>query len=168
MVKTNSLLRKIKKHQGLSLAEILVSVTIFVVAVAVLYTGFAAGNMSWRTHENTILSQREVRKVLGRMSRDLRQAAVKPGGITQDANSARIDFSLSGQGSFYYEWDSLSANPDQVIKGNASSSQVIATNISYLQFTLGTNTLLINITASASQAGGQQGSFSLKQKVSFR
>ncbi len=152
--------------KAFTLTETLISVLIFVFLIAALYQGLSAGTLSWHTQNNAVLSQREVRKALSRMARELREASNPI--VTQDANSARIDFTRPDVGGVYYTWDSLSANPDQIIRTDTSSSQIVATHISSLEFTSEPTAIIINVTAIGSQPGGKTASFSLKKKAALR
>ena len=167
MVKVLLFLNSVRSRKALSLMEILVAIGLLVIVVGMIYAAFSAGNVAWHTHENVVFAQRKVRMTLIRMARDLREASDLV--LTQnDGVDARIDFTRPSEGSLYYLWDSQGANPDQIIRGDATTTQIISTNIANLQFTVGTQEIVIDVTAGSSQVGGHSGVFSLKRKVSFR
>ncbi len=66
--------RLFKNHQGITLAEMLVTVIIFAFILGICYTLLISGSDSWETNSARVELQQELRKAMDWITQDLRQA----------------------------------------------------------------------------------------------
>jgi len=153
-------------NRGLSLVEILVSMLILAMLMGVVYTGFSAGYMSWQTYQSNIITQQQVRKVFETLKRDLREASNIS--ITQDGTNTNLSFSKTSGDSIDYTWTNTGDDANQVIREVNGSGTPIANSISAFTLTDNTTSVTVTISATKSSATGQDGAFSLKEKIALR
>lgn len=66
--------RLFKNHQGITLAEMMVTVIIFAFILGICYTLLISGSDSWETNSARVELQQELRKAMDWITQDLRQA----------------------------------------------------------------------------------------------
>jgi len=145
-----------------TLTEILVVVAIIVVVIGLVHTSFLSGNMSGRVYETRITVQREARKALSNLVRELREASDVE--VTSGAGTTEINFSRTGFGAITYSWSDSGVNENQLLRNN----EVVASYISTLSFDDNTDSVTINLTSTKTIPPDQEVNIVLKEKVALR
>lgn len=158
----------IKTKQGFSLAESIISAAIMAIIMGGLLTTFVAGNRSWNTYMAAVNVQREVRKSIDIMTRDLRAAENVL--LTQDTNNVTLTFTHPSYGDITYTWtaDESSADANRIIRQAGTQSRVVAQNISAFVVTDSTTDVIIDITSAEGTSYGAANSLQLAKKIAKR
>jgi len=160
----------IKSQQGYTYIEVMMTIAIFSVIMGALYTGLVAGEVSWDRYDDTTIAQREARKAMFYLSKDLRTAKL----ISFDEQTAdKIKFSFHSpqDGSITYSWDKTGVDTANIIRSTDSNSFLVATGIADLDITENTNDIDIQITTytdPSDDAGDPGVTFVLNDKITKR
>jgi Tfp pilus assembly protein PilW len=149
--------------EGLALAELVVSVLLFMFIVAGLFTALLAGNKSWQTYGATVRAQQEVRKAISWMSRDLRIAQNLPAGT--GSISLPLTFSQPGVGTVTYSWVTTGAQANRIIRQTATRSWIVANKISAFSVSQTADDITVNVTATVASSRVQNSTFQLAHKM---
>jgi hypothetical protein len=152
--------------KGLSLAELLVSVLLFMFIVAGLFTALLASNKSWQIYGATVRAQQEVRKAISWMSRDLRIAENLQ--ITPGTGSLTLTFSQPGVGTVTYSWITTGADAKRILRqiaGRTLPPWKVANNISAFSVSQSADDITVNVTATVAASRVQNSSFQLAHKM---
>ena len=151
----------LNKKKGFSLVEILIASVVFALIIGAMYTGLQAGQISWKTYGNNIVTLRDARNVLMIMAKELREAASGNPVVTTVPSSVTLVFTRPDVGVITYIW---------TVADNTISRQgtTIASNISSLSFDESADYITINLIATKETPGGQASNLTLKKKVALR
>jgi len=150
---------------GFSLSELMVTVLLFTGILALIYSTLIVGNSSWQVSKNSILLQQEARRALISMTKELRSAE-----DVSVPQADQIDFSVDGIGDIRYALESNQITRKDPVTGLSPDgrSVILANSISNLSFTLDTEAVVVDITATATTLRGNVLNFNLSGKVKFR
>jgi prepilin-type N-terminal cleavage/methylation domain-containing protein len=133
-------------RRGLSLVEMLVAITIFGVAMAVIFSFVTGARRSYANMSDRVEYQQSVRAVLSLISRELRSAGCDPGGANFDAfavadqTNLRFRMDLDGDGAIevaepaedvVYQYD---AAQEELTRDSGSGGQTVLRNVTALAF----------------------------------
>ncbi len=154
----------LSNNQAFSFAELLVTVAILAIVIGVMQSSMVSGNFSWTSYQGTIGAQGQARQALFAMARELRQASDIV--VAQDGSS--VDFTRSGIGNISYDWSAIGADANRIIRTDSTTTRTLAKNISALSFVANETTITIDVTASASVAGGRTSTAQFKERIALR
>ena len=154
-----------KNIRAFSLTELLIAISIFVIAIGAIYGVMLVGNNAWKTYENRIAAQREARKAIARMVRDFREASV----ITPAGGNTFYTVDLTRGGTdITYEWSSSGAAAHTLRRTVDTDETIIAQNISSLSVSQDSSSVTVTVTATKESAGGQTISATMSGKIAKR
>lgn len=156
----------LRKKRAFTLVEILVAVSLFALMLGALYTAFVGGNATWQTYSGKATAQKDARGALFAMTKELREASNIS--VTQDANTATINFTNGDGNAASYSWNKTGTNAKRIIYQDTIKTRIIATDISALSFTNDSASVTITITSTKQMPRGQTGTFNLKEKIALR
>lgn len=147
--------------KGLTLTELLISLSVFTIAIAGIYAVTHTGYFSY-SRESTAANLMRARDAMDRLVREIR-AASSATITTMSATSDKITFTTpAAAGAQYY------LNGDQIVREYPSGTvRVVADHIGLLKFVLNGSLLTIQI-RSEKLLSGQTVSFNVKEKVVLR
>ncbi len=151
---------------GMTLVEMLVSIVIFAFMAATLYTGFLAAQTTWQVYKGNIRTQREARKALIQISRELREA--QSVAIVKTTGTVTLSFGRPDHGTVTYLWSDSGDNADQIRRIEEVVPKIVANNISFCDFTDLTGSVLIELTARDDTQSGETIYYNLKEKIALR
>lgn len=123
---------KFKKNRAFSLVEFMAALSIFSIVVGSLYGALAIARISWSSSSASIVLQKEARRALDTITRQLRIAS----SVTISESGSKIEFDSNS-----FELESVDPNIDDIIveegftSVSATPQAVVATNVSSLMFT---------------------------------
>jgi len=173
--------KRLKDQQGLSLAEVMVTVVLFLLVAGALYLSASAGQNSWQVNTAQIQLQSELRKAMEWMKYDLIQAGpssildVPADGAGYSTITFQIPSTVSG-GSIVWDSDRIifalgGADGTQLLRRKGADVKVIAQNVQTLQFTrqiASSNILEIALTGQKADIKGTPLSYQLSFQVKLR
>lgn len=133
-------------RRGLTLVEMLVAVTIFGVAMAVVFSFMTGAGRSYANMSNRVEYQQSVRAVLNLMSRELRSAGCDPREVgfarfaVADQTVVQFRMDLDGDGAIevaepaedvVYQYVAAS---DELTRDSGSGAQTVLRNVTALEF----------------------------------
>jgi len=156
---------------GVTVLEFMVASVLTLILLGGLMTIYVTGKNSWERNKSTVLTQREVRKALSWMTRELRGAenlVVNQSPNDINPNDIDINFVLADTGNVLYSWKTTGGSPNLIVRTVGAQTRTIAQNISALNVTQTLTDVIINITASAQTLQGETTTFQLEKKVVMR
>jgi prepilin-type N-terminal cleavage/methylation domain-containing protein len=155
----------LKANHGFSLTEMIVSVGIFSVIMAGIYSILYVGNISWSMQDANVNVQRQARLAVDKMSRDLRVATGLS--IDQEEGTVSVVFTKNGA-PVSYDWTSEAGSTQyQLIRTVNSVPIVMAQDISAFSVTESADNITISVTASV-EARGKTIDYTLAANVAKR
>ncbi len=137
---------RLTSNNGFSLLEMMVSIGIFSIISAGIFSVFYVGNISWSLQDANVNVQSQARRTVSKLSRDLRIASGLT--ITQDADNVDVSFSKSGSAITYAWTTDAGSTRHQIVRAVDGVSIVTAQNITALSLTETATDIKINVTAS--------------------
>jgi len=153
-------------NTGHTLTETIMSMAIFTIIIAGIYSTLYVGNISWAVQDVSVNVQSQARRVIGRMTQDLRvgQNIV----ITQDADNVAIALTRSGSAITYSWTTDAGSTQNQLIRAVDGTAVVVAADISALSLTETASDVKIDLTISAQSNLKQTMNYSLVGNVAKR
>lgn len=132
-------------ERGFTLAEVIIAVMIFGLVMAATYQIFWVTDTSWRRGEARIDAQQNLRIVMDRMSRELRQA--KSFNIVEDPPDPPVlEFINQDGGEISYSLDEADNEIQRYVNGTGGN--IVGYNIGAVEYQVaGSRTVTIKLTA---------------------
>ena len=142
----------IYNRKGYTFVELMMTMAIFAMIMGGLYAGLIAGGISWQTYDAAAITQREVRKTIFYMARDLRMAQSLT--FTQDTSEdVSFAFHHPSDGQVTYSWSTTGDDATKIIRQTADSSRLIAYNITAFVVSETSSAITISVTATVDLPG---------------
>lgn len=162
-------MRKISllNKKGVSFIEVMVAGTIFTFMMGALVTVFNTSNTSWKRQDAAVSTQREVRRALIYLAKDLRSASSALT-LAQSASSVTLSFTTPTAGAVTYTWTTSGGTANRIIRQTGITSTTVGNYITAFTITDNTSDIDINVTATSSNAQGALGTYQLTKTVAKR
>ncbi len=157
---------KTTSKKAFTFTELMVTLSIFTVIMAAIYTTFIVGNRSWVLFNTHAVLQRETRDCMIQLTKELRKA--KDILIIRDAESLRVNFIRPTLGSVSYLWSSAGENANKLMRTNQGGTRVLANNVAFLSLEQTQDSIVIDLTTEIRNKSGEKATFRLKEKVARR
>ena len=158
----------LNRSAGFTLVEVMMTVLIFSMVMGGLYTGLIAGSRTWQVYDIKSATQREARKAVSYLSRDLRMAK----NLSFSAHGqAEIIFSFRHpvEGPVKYSWSAAGGQSGKIFRESAQRpSRIIADNITEFSIEESQKDISYAVTATAVLPDKRYDTFRLSSKVSKR
>lgn len=171
------------KNKGMTLLEIIIVVSLFVIIIACVFNVLAKSRTSWNAGASQLNVQYEARRGIDAMVKELRQTGlpsiidVPPDGASYNSITFKIPTAISIAGitwSDNVQYSRAGLNGKQLIRTQTGNQRVLANNISALSFMRSPsepNAVNISITAQENAFPGFtaiQSSTTISSKVKVR
>lgn len=153
--------------KGISFVEIMVAGAIFAFMMGALCTVLNTSNTSWLRQNAAVITQREVRRALTYLAKDLRSASSTLS-LTQSASSVTLSFTTPTAGTVTYTWGTSGTTANRIIRQAGATSTIVGNYITAFSITDNTSDIDINVTATSSNAQGSLGTYQLSKTVAKR
>ncbi len=161
-------MKRVRRECGFSLVEVMMTVLIFSMVMGGLFTGLIAGNRTWQVYDIKSVTQREARKAVSYLSRDLRMARRLSFSV-HARDEIGFSFHHPVEGPVKYSWSATGEKAGKIFRESPQKpGRMVASNITGFTVEEKQKEIVYTVTATAVLPDKQSDTFQLTAQVCKR